>query len=838
MRHANRRRLPPSRLRFAPLLALGGSCLLPASQMAQAEEPELKFHTGFMRQAPGQAPGSAELALQALAAHQPLAAGRYPVQVRVNLAHSGEHSLDFHEQGPGLGLAPCLSPALLAELGLRLERLETPVEPDTSCLDLAARLPGAEVAFDSARLQLDIAIPQAALRRDVAGSVAPERWDSGINAAFVSYQASAQHSSQRGGPSRSQQDLYLNSGVNLGGWRLRSNQSLREDEHGRRRWQRSNTYAQTDLPGTWGTLTLGETFSNGEVFRSLPFKGVQLASDLGMLPDVLQSYAPVIRGVAQSRAKLEVLHNGYPIYSTFVAAGPYEIDDLGVGGGSGELEVVLTEADGQVRRFIQPYSSMGNLLREGVWRYTAALGRYNPVGDSDQPKLWQATLARGIDWNATLYGGMLGGDYYRAGLLGVGRDFGQYGAVSFDATQASSDLGRQLGSVSGQSYAARYGKAFQTRTNLRFAGYRYSTEGYRDFDEAVGQRNADLYYAGNRRSRLEASVHQQLGQRSSLSLSLTQDDYWNSDRQRRQYQFQFNTQHHNIGYNLFASQSLGRNNVNDRMVGLSVTIPLGLGNSSSASFDMQRQGGRHNERASLSGSDLDNRLGYRAAISRDEQQRNSLELSASYQTAHANYGAGISESRDRRSLSVNASGALLAHGGGLTLAPYLGETSALVEVPDIDGIGVENAPGALTNASGYAVAPHLRPYRVNQLNLRTEQLGPEVELDNGSQAVVPRRGAIVKASFAARKVTRLILTLHHTDGQPLPFGTQVSDAQGNTLAIVGQGGQALIATGPQPQTLTVRWGKQDQQHCLLAIDPAQMEQRQGYHLQTLTCPTP
>ena len=81
-----------------------------------------------------------------------------------------------------------------------------------------------------------------------------ERWSQGINAGFVNYQASAMHSSQKGGPTRSQQDLYLNSGLNIGGWRLRSNQSLREDEHGQRRWTRSNTYAQTDLPGTWGTL--------------------------------------------------------------------------------------------------------------------------------------------------------------------------------------------------------------------------------------------------------------------------------------------------------------------------------------------------------------------------------------------------------------------------------------------------------------------------------------------------------------------------------------------------------------------------------------------------------
>ena len=774
------------------------------------------------------------MALQTLAAHQPLAAGRYTVRVRVNLAHAGEHNLDFQHREADQGLAPCLSATLLADLGLRLDRLATPVLPDEHCFDLADRVPGARVEFDSSRLQLDISIPQAALRREMAGHVAPERWDDGISAAFVSYQASAQHSSLRGGPSRSQQDLYLNSGLNLGGWRLRSNQSLREDEHGQRRWTRSNTYAQTDLPGTWGTLTLGETFSNGEVFRSLPFKGVQLASDLGMLPDVLQSYAPVIRGVAQSRAKLEVLQNGYPIYSTYVAAGPYEIDDLGIGGGSGELEIVLTEADGQVRRFLQPYSSLGSLLRTGVWRYTAAFGRYNALNGQDQPKLWQATLARGIEWQSTLYGGVLGGDYYRAGLLGIGRDFGHFGAVSLDVTHASSDLGEALGTVTGQSFAVRYGKSFQTRTHLRFAGYRYSTQGYRDFDEAVAQHNADPHYLGNRRSRVAASLQQPLGSRSSLSLALTQDDYWNSNRQRRQYQFQFNTQHNEISYNLFASQSFSRDNFNDRMVGLSVSIPLGLGNGS-ATFDVQQRAGRTSERASVSGSALDNRLGYRAAIGQDEQHRNNLEFSANYHGAHASYGIGVSESRDLHHLSVNASGALLAHAGGITLAPYLGETSALVEVPAIAGVGLENAPGASTNAKGYAVAPYLRAYRVNQLNLLTDRLGPEVEVENGTQPVVPRRGAIVKATFAARKVTRLILTLRDGNGQPLPFGTQISDEQGKSLAMVGQGGQALIATDPHAQTLNVRWGKQGTQRCRLPIDPSQMEHREGYRIQTLTC---
>lgn len=120
------------------------------------------------------------------------------------------------------------------------------------------------------------------------------------------------------------------------------------------------------MPGTHANLTLGETSTGGEVFRSLPIKGLVIATDMAMLPDVLQGYAPVIRGVANSRARLEVFNNGYPIYTTYVSAGPYLIDDLSIGGGSGELEVVLTEADGQVRRFTQPYSTLGNLMREGL----------------------------------------------------------------------------------------------------------------------------------------------------------------------------------------------------------------------------------------------------------------------------------------------------------------------------------------------------------------------------------------------------------------------------------------------------------------------------------------
>lgn len=837
MPQLDRRRLVPSRPRFAPLPPLLGGCLtLALISPALADTAAAQFQAGFMRQPPGQAADAGALALQKLAAHTPLAAGRYRVAMLVNLTPIEDQHVEFLELPDGRGLQACLTGDLLRTLNLREQALDSPLPTDDRCVDLATLIPQARVEFDPSRLRLALSIPQIALHQDRWGSVPERRWDAGINAAFINYQASAQHSSRSNGRSTTSQDLYLNTGLNLAGWRLRSNQTLRDNGAGERQWTRTDTYAQRDLPGLRANFTLGETFTGGEVFRSFAFSGARLASDQDMLSDAQQQYAPVIRGVAQTRAKIEVLRNGYPIYSTYVAPGPYALDDLSVGSGHGELEVVITEADGQVSRFSQPYSSLGSLLRDGVWRYSATVGRYNGAEQLDRPSFWQGTLAKGGVWDSTLYGGLLSSDYYRAGVLGVARDFGELGAFSLDVTRTHADLGGSLGQVEGHSFAVRYGKSFQTRTNLRFAGYRYSTEGYRDFDEAVQQRNASSRYLGNRRSRLEVSAYQNIGQSSSLSLTLSQEDYWRSDYQRRQYQLQYTTRVGNLGINLFASQALSTRNSDNRTFGLSLSLPLEFGRSHSATFDLQRTNGQYSERASLQGGMLDNRLNYQTSLANDSHNRKSAAVSLAYQGNQANYGVGYSEGSDYRSLSLNTSGAMLMHGDGVTFGSYLGETIALLHVPQVADLGAQNASTSRTNAEGYLLVPHLRPYRINSLLLDTDDLSPGVIIDNASQQLVPRRGAVVKARFDARHVVRMILTLRQPDGLPLPFGAQVSDEHDQPLGVVGQAGQALIASSEQGrQHLRVRWGEADIHTCQVTLDPNSMPHASGYRMQTLAC---
>ncbi|WP_238067429.1 MULTISPECIES: fimbria/pilus outer membrane usher protein [Pseudomonas] len=797
-----------------------------------AAQPE--FDASFLYLSPGQPRANAAHALHGLAEQKALPPGRYPVQVLVNLAPAGVRELTF-EAAPGdEQLRPCLGPGLMGELGLRLDAIADPAALENTCLDLPTLVPGALVDFDASRLQLAISIPQIALRRDMAGQVDPARWEHGIPAAFVSYQASMQQSDHRRSGSQNTQDLYLNSGVNLAGWRLRSNQAWRRDEEGRQTWSRAYTYAQHDLPGTWGNITLGETFTSSDVFRGVPVTGMRLASDIDMLPDAMRSYAPTLRGVAQTRAKLEVWQNGYPIYSTYVSPGPYVIDDLNVGA-SGELEVVLTEADGQVRRFIQPFASITNLLRPGVWRYSTTLGRYNAAYGNQDPLLWQGTMALGMAWNATLYGGLMASEGYTAEAIGIARDLGAIGALSFDITHARSDLSPVEPHIAqGMSYSARYSKAFNSGTHLRFAGYRYSTQGYRDFDEWISQRSSDRLFLGSRRSRLEGSINQRIGERSTLSLTLSQQDYWQRSDSQRQFQLNFTTSHNGISYSLHGSQSLTQHGTgSDRQFGLSVSVPLEFGRGSSFSLDLQHSAHGTSQRASLH-SQVES-LSYNASVASSEQQQQSAALSLAYQAPQATLGAGLSASDDYRSLSLNMNGAALLHSDGIALGPYLGETIGLVHVPDIAEVGLQNHSASRTNANGYALIPHLRPYRLNQLVLDTNQLDPDVEIVNATAEVVPRRGAVIKSGFEARRANRVVLSLTSNEQLPLPFGSQLHDADGNVLGIVGPAGRAMLSLADGLQLLEARWGEAPDERCRFELDPQAIPQNQGYRLQSLTC---
>ena len=177
---------------------------------------------------------------------------------------------------------------------------------------------------------------------------------------------------------------------------------------------------------------------------------------------------------------------------------------------------------------------------------------------------------------------------------------------------------------------------------------------------------------------------------------------------------------------------------------------------------------------------------------------------------------------------------MLAHRDGVEFGQTLGETVALVEVKDTPNVGVLNAPGTLTNAEGYALVPYVTPYRRNRVAVDTGEMDTSVDIEEGVTNVVPRRGAVVKASFAAKRSEKVLLNLRLQDGSLPPFGATVSDDKGACAGVVGQAGQVLLSAG-EGSEYRLKWGEKAAQNCSISLDLKQAPVVDGYRVMDAVC---
>lgn len=736
------------------------------------------------------------------------------------------------------GLMACLTKKDLENMGVKTRLFPAIASAqDQACLSPGMYIPDAYTAFNFEKMRLDISLPQAVMQNNAQGYIAPERWDEGINAALLDYSFSGNTNSGRYGDNSSY-FLALNSGLNLGAWRLRDHLTWSEylSKYGHsRQWQHLETYAERTLIPLRSELTIGDSTTNSDVFNSLGFRGVQIVSDDSMSPDSMRGYAPVIRGTANSNAQVTVRQRGYTVYQTFVSPGAFTINDLNPVGSSGDLDVTITEADGSRRQFTVPYSSVPVLQREGNLKYGVTLGRYKASSKSySQPTFAQGTLIAGLAHGVTLYGGLQLSPDYHAELLGAGVNFGNFGALSTDVTQASSTLADGT-RHQGQSLRFLYARSLSTLgTTFQLTGYRYSTQGFHTLDEtALKGMQGWLYDAksvdeegrpikrpytdyynlyNNKREKIEITLSQSVSHIGSFYLSAIRQNYWNTSDKTNSLQAGFSGSIKKLSYSLSLSHQSGLYGSN-RALFLTLSMPLGgSGHPLSASYSLsQNADGEVSHRTGLSGTALEgDRLNWSLSQSYARDTGKSGSLSSSYRGEYGYGNAGYSYSKDYRQFSYGLSGGAILHANGLTLGQPLGETNVLIAVPGVSGVGLENEPGVSTDRHGYAIMPYASIYRENRVALNVNSLDDHTDIDDAVGHVVPTRGAVVRASFNGRSGNRMLLTLKR-NGKPLPFGTMI--AADNRGGIVGDEGQVYLSGMPDKGKVTATWGEGPDSRC-------------------------
>lgn len=765
------------------------------------------------------------------------AAGTYRVSIYLNNDYVDTRDVVFEAGDNNAHLQPVFTREEYTDMGVRPQAFDA-LPGDGPVKNLSAAIPAATTVFHFSEQRLDISVPQMMMAPRARGAVDPRLWDHGIPALLLDYMLTGSESRNRSGEGETSRSLYGNfrGGINLGDWRLRSYATYSRQEYGRNTssdFQVISTYLRRDVTRLHGELVMGDSSSPSDVFDSVSFRGVQLASDETMLPDSQRGFAPVIRGVAQSGGQVTIRQNGNVIYQAHVPPGPFEITDLYPTSFSGDLKVTVKEDNGSEHSFAQAYSSVAVMQREGQIKYALTAGRLRG-GNSDtmrEPVFVQGTLIYGLPHDVTVYGGGQVAEKYQAVSAGAGMGLGALGALSVDVTQADATLPDGQKSQ-GQSYRVRYSKSMvDTGTSVSLAAYRYSTRGYYSLSDASSsEHDTDNDFSSYRpRSELQVNISQELGGYGSLYVSGSQRDFWQREGTDRTWSLGYNTSVKGISLGLNASQSRNSNTQHeDRRLSMNISVPLGRwlpGNDAlyQANNMQLNYGVTTNEShqtshmAGLSGSALEGgQLSYSLNTSTTNQgQGSSLGLSSTYQGSAGEVSAGYSRTQNQTQLSAGLRGGVLIHPWGVTLSQPLGETVALVRAPGASGLTVNNQTGLTTDWRGYAVVPYLSPYKRTDVTLDPAGMGDDVAMNMTSKTVVPTRGAVVLADYPTQRGAQVLMTLMKSDNTPVPFGAMVTRSTGpeEDAAIVGDGGQVFLTGMPGKGTLDVKWGSGSNQTC-------------------------
>ncbi|NTZ06317.1 fimbria/pilus outer membrane usher protein [Burkholderia metallica] len=814
-------------------------------QIAQTEFAQVEFEGGFLNN------GGGAIDVSRYSRGNVVRAGMYSPDIYVDGNWVGRLDVPFNAAPDTPDAQPCFDKTLLERIGVDLARLPPDIratlDGDHACMRIGQAIPEASVSFDFNELRLDLSIPQISMRRQARGYVSPDQWSEGVPVAMVGYNANVYDSRTSGARGTTQGYVGVDGGFNYQRWHFRHSGSFNWDDRGRRRYENVATYLQRDLSSWSSQLVVGDTYTSGDLFDSTSFRGVRVYTDDRMLPESQRGYAPVVRGVANTNAKVTISQNGVKLYETTVAPGGFVINDLYPTGYGGDLNVLVTEADGSTHSFSVPYAAVPMSLRPGQRRYSFTVGAVRNLPNTT-PLFAQATWQHGFTNALTGYGGATAAQGYLSALAGAVLNTA-WGAFGVDVTHATTNVPGER-TYSGQSFRVSYAKTVETTgTNIAIAAYRYSTNGFFGLNDAMAARDRAKSSATSgplyrQRNRASLTMSQQLGEKGgSLSVTASTATYWNRTGSDVDFTVGYSNAFRNVSYNVSATRQRDAWGQASTLVYVGLSIPIGRARPATLSTSFNRDSrGSTQIATSLSGSvGVDNNVSYGVNVNRSSgsgSAQTSGGANLSYRGALAELSGSVGASADYQQFSVGARGAIVAHRGGITLSQPLSETFAIVQAKHAEGARVTNASGVRVDRNGYAIVPYLTPFSMNDVSLDPKGLSTDVELKETSQRVAPLAGAVPLLVFKTEYGRSAVIRMRQADGSSVPFGAVVTDAAGKDIGVVGQAGKLLARGLAEQGELNVQWDNDDGKSvCRLSYALPVNKRRGGYRpLQRLDLP--
>lgn len=583
-------------------------------------------------------------------------------------------------------------------------------------------------------------------------------------------------------------------------------------------WVRLDTTWNKDIPERMQSIHFGDAISRaGSWGRSVRFGGIQWTTDFATQPGFIVQPQPSMRGEAIVPSTLDVYLNNVRLLQSDVPPGPFDLTNIPVVTGQGELRLVVHDLLGRQQVITQPYYASQQLLKPGLhdFTYEAGLIRqdYGIASANYGRFIVAATDRRGISAGFTRE--------LRAEILNDQQTMGASGVWLLPKLGAI-----HLGTL---SFGVALSRGPDGHGRLLAVG---AERQGRDVSISLQAQQADRNFVQlgqlpgyTPRHTLGANVSFPLRGRG-FGLSYTQRSTWES-RNQRMLSANYSLRLGRLGQlGMYALRNLSDEPT--LTIGITLTIPLDARTTLSA--DSYRQDGQGRSMLQLQrNTPTGEGFGYRLLAGDDEHYLAGATVNSDRMTLTAE-SAQFGHQTGHR-LGVN--GGIAGTGGGVFLSRRVDDSFAVVQVADYSGVRVyrDNHEVSRTDEHGLALIPRLRAYQKNALRIEQADLPVEAEVDTLELTSTPALRSGVVVDFPVRRSRNATFRLTDDNGMDLPPGANVRLEGDSRKFPVGFNGSVFVTGLKTHNRLIGEWaGRQCDVELTLAASAEPMPD-----LGTLTC---
>ena len=543
------------------------------------------------------------------------------------------------------------------------------------------------------------------------------------------------------------------------------------------------------------TLQVGDLISGGLGWtRPLRMAGFQVRKNFGLRPDLITKPLPNVSGSAAVPSTVDVYVNNIRTYSKDVPSGPFTINELPIVSGAGVTRMVVRDASGRESITETPFYSDAELLRPGIWDYSAEVGfprvdfgsgadsyEGSPVGSGSLRYGFSDTLtveAHGEAGLGVVNGG--GGVLTQLGLIGTIEAGGSISAYD-------GEFGGQVhlgfrGEYKDIHFNARSQRTFGDFTDVGAKAFKFDPGSSQNlsalnlepaksidfvnlgFPVGLAGGNFNLSYLHTERGNSEVVNVASL----SYSQKITADLSMHSTG------FKDFSDGGNTGVYVGFSMSLGEQH--------SVALALnsddgGVGYSGTYSKTAQREPGNFGWR-------LHARDGDKAYLQGD----------VNYYGRKVTLRGSVSHSDSGLSGSYYADGAVALISDGVYFAPRIDDAFAIVDAgaPDVE-VKLENRVVGRSGADGKLMVTGLRAYQKNKITIDPNHLPLNANIENIQVDAVPAFRSGMSVGFGINASPKVALVeFKNIDGAFVDAGYVVKLLSTGEEFVVGYEGQAYM----------------------------------------------